>query len=310
MADAVRIQVPATSANLGPGFDVFALALDVWNDVTITPRPGPLSVTITGEGAGELPEDGSNRICVALAKGLGVDELTDMAIECNNRIPLGRGLGSSVAATVSGLVAANAIGVLRWAPADLVERATAIEGHGDNAGACVWGGIVAVRPGAHATMFPVPDDMLFVVVVPEARVSTEAARAALPPAAPYADVTATMANAVALAVALEREDLEDLAELLDDRLHEPYRAAHTPGLDRLRALVGHDGCRGATISGSGTSVLLWCDRSAAADVQRRAEQEMASAGIAAKAMTLRAAPGGARCRWVDGADTRLAKAVG
>ena len=310
MADAIRVSAPATSANLGPGFDVLALGLDLWNDVVVTKRPGPLTVTVTGEGAGEIPEDGSNLVCRALASGLGVAELTDLSIECHNRIPLGRGLGASAAATLSGLVAANALAILRWAPTDLVARAGEIEGHADNAAACVWGGIVAVGPEARTTMFPVPDDLLFVVVSPEQRVSTEVARGALPAGAPYADVSASMANAIGLAVALERGDLEDLAELLVDRLHEPYRAPLVPGIDALRALAGEGGCLGATISGSGPSMLLWCERSEAANVAKRAEQAMVDAGVAATAKVLRVAPGGVRCRWLDGTDTRLAKAVG
>lgn len=310
MADAIRVQAPATSANLGPGFGVMALALDLWNDVVVTPRPGPLTVTVTGEGADELPADGTNLVCRALADGLGVDALVDMAVECHNRIPVGRGLGSSTAAILAGLVAANAIGVLRWAPDDLVARASAIEGHADNAGACVVGGIVAVAPGPRTIVFPLPEELLFVVVTPPARVATDAARGALPASAPYADVSANLGNAVALAVALERGEFDELEPLLHDHLHEPHRAAHVPGFDVLKGLVGHDGCHGATISGSGPSMLLWCERAAAVDVQRRAQEQLAAAGVAADVQVLRIAPGGIRCRWVDAADTRLAKAVG
>lgn len=310
MSDAVRISAPATSANLGPGFDVFAMALDLTNEVVVTRRPGPLEVVVAGEGADELPHDGTNLVCRALAHGLGVDTLSDLKIECHNRIPLGSGLGSSAAAASAGLVAANALGVLRWAPDDLLARAAEIEGHADNAGACVYGGIVSVGPGTRTIQFPIPEDLLFVAVIPEARVSTAEARAALPPAVPLSDASANIATAVALAVALERGDLEDLPELLGDRLHEPYRTGLVPGLGALRALVGDDGCLGATISGSGPSVLLWCDRREAAVVATRAEVAMADAGAPASTKVLRAAPGGVRARWVDAADTRLAKAVG
>ncbi len=310
MADAIRVSAPATSANLGPGFDVLALGLDMWNDVVVTKRPGPLSVTVTGEGAGELPEDGTNLVCRALAQGLGVDVLTDIAVECHNTIPLGRGLGSSTAAVLSGLVAANALAVLRWAPDDLVSRAARIEGHADNAAACVWGGIVAVGPGTRTTIFPVPEDLLFVVVVPSERVSTQQSRSLLPSAAPYADVSASMAGAIGLAVALERGDLEDLPVLLADSLHEPYRAPLVPGIEVLRAMVGSDGCMGATISGSGTATLLWCERSQAATLAKVAHQKLADVGVSATAKVLRVAPGGVRCRWMDATDTRLAKAVG
>ena len=143
--ESLTVSAPATSANLGPGFDCLAVALDLGNAVVITRRPGPLAVRVTGEGAGELAEDDSNLVCRALATGL--PSLDGLAVECRNRIPLGRGLGSSSAAVCAGLVAANALGGLRWTPDELLARATALEGHADNAAACIAGGMVAVRPG-------------------------------------------------------------------------------------------------------------------------------------------------------------------
>lgn len=310
MTDTIRISAPATSANLGPGFDVLAMALDLANEVVVTTRPGPLEVVVTGEGEGELPTDGSNIVCTALAHGLGVAELTDMRVECHNHIPLGRGLGSSAAAICSGLVAANALGVLRWAPDDLLARAAELDGHADNAAACINGGIVAVRPGPTALQLQSPHDMLFVAVIPDQRLSTADARAALPSGAAAEDVAASMGNAIALALVFERGDFEDLNELLADRLHEPYRAPLIPGLEALRALVGDDGCRGATVSGSGPTVLLWCDRSAAAATAERARAVTADAGVSAEAKVLRIAPGGVRCRWGNDTDNQLAQAVG
>ena len=143
--ESLTVSAPATSANLGPGFDCLAVALDVSNAVVIERRPGPLEVTVTGEGAGELAEDASNLFCRALASGLG--SLDGLAVECRNRIPLGRGLGSSAAAVCAGLVAANALGTLRWTPDDLLARAAAIEGHADNAAACLNGGMIVVGRG-------------------------------------------------------------------------------------------------------------------------------------------------------------------
>ena len=116
--ESLTVSAPATSANLGPGFDCLAVALDLGNAVVVQRRPGPLEVTVTGEGAGELAEDASNLFCRALASGLG--SLDGLGVECRNRIPLGRGLGSSAAAVCAGLVAANALGGLRWTPDDLL----------------------------------------------------------------------------------------------------------------------------------------------------------------------------------------------
>jgi homoserine kinase len=306
--EALTVSAPATSANLGPGFDCLAVALDLGNAVIVTRRPGPLQVRVTGEGAGELAEDASNLVCRALASGLG--PLDGMVVECRNRIPLGRGLGSSSAAVCAGLVAANAIGGLRWTPGELLARATELEGHADNAAACITGGIVAVRAGPAATTVPAPQELAFVAVIPEVRTSTEDARGALPAQVPLADAAATLANAVSLALALSEGRLDDLPALLDDRLHEPHRAATVPAIDALRGLVGRAGCLGATISGSGPAVLLWCREADADALAAEAEAALAAAGAPGRARPSRVSAAGVRARWTGGADLRLARAVG
>ena len=306
--ESLRIVAPATSANLGPGFDTLALALDLANSVIVTQRPGPLEVHVTGEGAGELPESADNLVCRAMA--LGLDSLDDLVVECENGIPLGRGLGSSAAAVCAGLVAANALGGHRWPPDELLRRAAEIEGHADNAGACILGGIVAVGPDARAVQIAPPEDLLFVTVVPRERVSTARARGALPATVPLADAAETLARAIGLVLALERGELDELHMLLGDRLHEPYRAPLVPGIDELRALCGERGCLGVTISGSGPSVLLWARRADAAGLAERAVAVLAATGVSADVSVLRVAPGGVRARWLDGPETRLAKAVG
>jgi homoserine kinase len=306
--ESLTVSAPATSANLGPGFDCLALALDLGNAVVINRRPGPLAVTVTGEGAGEVPEDASNLVCRALATGLG--PLEDMAIECKNRIPFGRGLGSSAAAVCSGLIAANALGGLRWTPDDLLARATEIEGHSDNAAACLNGGLVAVVPGPAAQQVPLPEGLAFIVVIPDARTSTDEARGALPAAVPLADAAATLSRAVGLTLALCEGRLDDLPALLEDRLHEPHRGPMVPGIDAVRGLVDGRSCLGATISGSGPSMLLWAREESAADVAAAAEAALADAGVAARVRPSKCAPVGCRARWTGGSDLRLARAVG
>jgi homoserine kinase len=306
--EALTVSAPATSANLGPGFDCLAVALDLGNAVVVSRRPGPLSVRVTGEGAGELAEDASNLVCRALASGLG--SLDGLAVECRNRIPLGRGLGSSSAAACSGLVAANALGGLRWTPDDLLARAAELEGHADNAAACLTGGLVAVGPGPTARPVPVPADLAFVVVIPECRTSTDDARRALPGTVSLADAAVTLANAVGLTLALVEERLDDLPPLLADRLHEPHRAAGVPGLDAMRALADGGDCLGATISGSGPSILLWCRADATARVEAAATAALEAEGVAARLRPSRPSSAGVRARWTGGSDLRLARAVG
>jgi homoserine kinase len=276
--------------------------------VVITRRPGPLEVRVRGAGAGELPLDERNLLCRAMAGGLAT--LDGLLVECTNRIPMGSGLGSSSAAVCAGLVAANALGGLRWSPDELLRRATELEGHADNAAACLEGGIVAVSPDpVRARRIPPPDGLAFCVVVPAARVSTERARKALPAAVPLRDAADTLARAVGLVLALGEGRLDDLPALLPDRLHEPYRGPLCPGLEALRG-VAADGLLGVTISGSGPSMLMWCHREAVGAVAAAARTALGAAGVEAEVRVERAAPQGVRARWGGTEQTRLARAVG
>lgn len=307
--EALTVSAPATSANLGPGFDVLGMALDLGNAVVIRRRPGPLEVRVTGEGAGEVPEDASNLVCRALLRGL--DSLDGLAIECRNRIPLGRGLGSSAATVCAGLVAANALGGLRWSPDHLLEHATALEGHADNAAACLNGGLVAVAPGMGARTIEVPEEIAFIVVIPEDRTSTDDARQSMPDRVPLTDAAATLGHAVGMVLALADGDLGALSEHLGrDALHERYRAPLVPAFATVRALVDGRDCIGATISGSGPSMLLWCREEVAAEVAAAAETALADAGHAARVRPSKLSRAGVRARWTGGGDLRLARAVG
>ncbi len=310
MAEPLTVSAPATSANLGPCFDALGVALDLTNVVTITPRPGPIEVTVEGEGADELPTGPDNLVWRALAEGLG-PEPEGYAIHCRNRIPLGRGLGSSAATVCAGLAAANAIGGLRWSPDDLLERAVRIEGHADNAAACLNGGLVAVTHQGACRPIPVPEDLAFVTVVPSGRVGTTEARAALPGQIPIRDAVYTLGNAVQLVLTLIEGDLDRLPDVLVDHLHEPYRGRLVPGIEGLRGLVGSHGCLGATISGSGPSTLLWSrvdDAEAVADAAREA---LAAEDVSAEVSCRRPVALGVRARWGGSPpEARLARAVG
>ena len=308
MPEALRVSAPATSANLGPGFDALAVALDVANEITLVRRPGPLTVRVVGEGAGELRQDEENLLCRALAVGLG--SLDGLEVECRNRIPLGRGLGSSAAAVCAGLVAANALGALRWSPDDILDRATELEGHADNAAACLAGGFAAVAVDAPAVRLAPPEGLAFLTVVPPERVATEAAREALPQEVRLPDAADSLARAVGLVLALAEGRLHDLPCLLHDRLHEPHRAPLVPALAPLRRLAGQGAVLGATISGSGPSVLVWCRAEGAAAAAAAAREALASAAVDAEVRVARAAPAGVSARWMGDAPIRLAGAIG
>jgi homoserine kinase len=306
-AEVLSITAPATSANLGPGFDVLALALDLANEVVITRRPGPLAVHVEGEGAGEVPADATNLVCRALAAGIG--ELDGLEIVCRNRIPFGRGLGSSAAAVCAGLVAANALGTLRWSPSDILARAIGFEGHGDNAAACLDGGITALVPGPRALRVNPPDGLALVVVIPESRVSTDEARTAMPSHVPLADAAYSISATAGLLLTLERGYVDEIPEFLSDRLHEPHRGPLCPGLDALRA-IGHRGLLGVTVSGSGPSMVMWVTPREASDIADAARAALARAGVTADVRVERIAPTGIRARWQGTEGARLSRTPG
>lgn len=309
MPESLIVTAPATSANLGPGFDVLGAALELSNTFVITRRPGPLAVHVTGEGEGQLPEDETNHVCVALRQGLA--SLDGLEIECRNHIPQGRGLGSSASAICAGLVAANALGGLRWSPAEILAKAAALEGHADNAAACLTGGIVAVGAHHQTIRLDVPRALGFLAVIPSATVSTQESREALPVAVPIADAATTLANGIRLVLALTQGALDDLPSILDDRLHEPYRGALVPGLDLLRGLVGTNGCLGVTISGSGPTTLLWCRDGDFEALETVARDVLRAGGCDSKVVPARVAQTGVRARWATPGDApRLERSIG
>jgi len=249
--------VPATSANLGPGFDCFGLALDLCNEVTFDAGAEP-SVSWEGEGAGELPTDGSDLVSrsIAAAAGRAGREAPRGAIRGLNRIPLERGLGSSAAAAVAGVAIANAVLGLGLEPTHVLDVAAGLEGHPDNAAAAVFGGFTMVLDdGVLARFDPDPDLRPALFVPGDARVPTEAARRALPETVPHADAAANAGHAALTAVAL-LHDPGLLPRAMRDRLHEDVRLALVPEVramfDRLRE-AGLAVC----VSGSGPTLLAF-----------------------------------------------------
>ena len=261
--EALTVSAPATSANLGPGFDCLAVALDLGNAVVITRRPGPLEVRVTGEGAGELPEDGSNLVCRALASGL--PSLDDLAVECRNRIPLGRGLGSSAAAACAGLVAANALGALRWTPDELLARAAALEGHADNAAASLLGGVVVVADG-RAARLPVPVQGRIVLWIPPTETHTSRSRAVLDDPVRREDAVFNVGRTALLVAAITTGSVELLRTATQDRLHQDVRLRTATDSRAAIDAALDAGAWAAWLSGSGPSVAAWCAAGEAATV--------------------------------------------
>ena len=269
----VDVEVPATSANLGAGYDCLGMALELSNRVSLEVRNwsrGGIELAVEGEGAGELPADGRNRFVqgleAALREGRGdIPSSAAWRIEMVNKIPLARGLGSSAAATVGGLLAGNSLLGDALSQADLLRLATSIEGHPDNAAPALLGGFVAsavvgdVADGVEAIRFDVPRGIRAVIFVPDLRLSTSDMRKVLPAKVPRADAVANLGR-VAIGVAGMATGRRDILRFLtEDRLHEPYRATVYPQLTRLVGDARAAGAIGACLSGAGSAILAFTD---------------------------------------------------
>lgn len=262
----VGVVVPASSANLGPGFDALAVALDVRLEVRTAPR-GSERVTTRGEGAGELPTDDRNLVWRALAtccEHVGA-EVPDVSLVVDSAIPLERGMGSSAAAAVAGLVLGRALCAARLGAHELIELASSLEGHPDNAAAAVLGGVVLCRPGRVARLEPT-GELRPVVCVPDTRQSTEAARGLLPADVPLADAAANGARVAAVLAGLTGATPLDV-EAMTDVLHEPARFDAMPATGRLVEALRAAGVP-ACLSGAGPSVLAVVPARAEAPVDR------------------------------------------
>jgi len=243
----VIVRAPATSANMGSGFDCAGVALDLWNELEVTEAEASATeVVVEGEGEGELPEDESNLAVRAFSL------LADPAgrrFRLRNRIPLERGLGSSAAAIALGLAAARPHGD----PEDLLARGLELEPHADNIAPALVGGMCLTWNGRIAKIADrLP--LRAVLVVPRERMSTLAARSLLPREVSHADAAFTAARALLLGAAAASGDAALMAAALSDRLHEPYRASAL--LEEIRKDLP-PGAAGATLSGSGPSVVCW-----------------------------------------------------
>ena len=252
----LTVRVPATSANLGPGFDCFGLALDLCNEVTVDTGAAP-GVAWEGEGASELPTDGSDLVSHVMASVAEVTGgiLPPMRLDGLNRIPLERGLGSSSAAAVAG--AAIALRILGEAatPDAVFGHAARIEGHPDNAGPAVFGGFTIALPDGTVHRFDPHPDLHPVALVPGDRLPTAEARRALPGDVPREDAVFNVAHAALTVEALTR-DPSLLGEALQDRLHQDARLALVPAvLEVFRSLQGAG--VPVCVSGAGPTLLAF-----------------------------------------------------
>jgi homoserine kinase len=258
VSEPVQVRTPATSANLGPGFDTLGLALTLYDDLSARVTGDSWRVSVTGEGAGELPTDESHLVVRAMLATF--DELgarpPGVAVECVNRIPQARGLGSSSAAIVGGVQLARALVREQLDDEAALRIAARLEGHPDNVAPCLLGGFTIAwteASGSRAVRLDVADGVRPTLFVPQERGLTATARAALPPSVPHADAAFNTGRAALLVHALT-SDPELLFAATEDRLHQGYRAVAMPGSASLVASLRSVGVA-AVISGAGPTVL-------------------------------------------------------
>ncbi|MBM2621256.1 homoserine kinase [Actinoplanes sp. LDG1-06] len=257
----VSVRTPATSANLGPGFDALGLALTLYDDLSARVTGSGCTVTVTGEGAGELPGDETHLVVRAMLATF--DEFGErppgLAVECVNRIPQARGLGSSSAAIVGGVQLARGLvagGLSRIDDEAALRIAGRLEGHPDNVAPCLLGGFTIAwteGPGARAVRLAPAANVNPTVFIPAERGYTSSARAALPPTVPHADASFNAGRAALLTHALT-SDPSLLWAATEDRLHQGYRAEGMPGTASLVASLRSVGVA-AVVSGAGPTVL-------------------------------------------------------
>ena len=298
------VDVPASSANLGSGFDCFAaaLSLKLRAELHEGDQPG-ITVNAHGEGSALVEAEGGNSpVLRAFREGLrtaGGPQGGSAAwrIEVSSMIPAARGLGSSAAAIVAGVLLGASVGRLSPGPDELLALAAWLEGHPDNVAAALYGGVTVATAGGDRDekpvmrRFRVPEAWIPVVFVAQAQSRTTEMRAALPARVPHADATAQVARAALLATAILTSDAGLLRTAMADRLHQPYRLPMLPGTAELIDTAYRIGAAGACLSGAGPSVLAICDSPITA---HSVEKAWNAAGVAGMATRLRFDTTGAR----------------
>lgn len=295
----VRVQVPATTANLGPGFDTLGMALQIYNTIEMEEIDfGKLSIEIEGEGTDHIPRDERNVVYKSAEKlfnQVGYKPKC-LRIKLINNIPVASGLGSSATAIVGGLVAANTIAGNPLNEKDLLALATEIEGHPDNVAPALLGGVVVSALFDGEVKFikvEPPIELKCVVAIPKFPLSTQKAREVLPQNVSLNDAIFNISRASLLVAALMSGNLNIFGLAMDDKLHQPYRSSLVPGMKKVFAAAKLAGARGVALSGAGPTLIAFCDKNTAlvAQVMKETFQEN---GVLCRVLEVNPNPIGAR----------------
>ncbi len=265
MGKKVRLRIPASTANLGSGFDVLGLALSLYNTIEVEERARGVEITVEGEGAERLQRDGERSLVVRAARAafayLGVKP-PGLKIRLKNEIPLKRGLGSSGTACLGGIIAAGELSGRPFSPSEVLRLAVEIEGHPDNITPSLVGGLTAACRAEGEVLYvkvPMPEWIQVVAVIPAMELSTAAARQALPKRVPLADAVYNVSRAALLVGALAAGERSLFREATRDRLHQPYRAKLLPGMVEVLEAAERAGALCAFLSGAGSAVVALAD---------------------------------------------------
>ena len=295
--DKITVRVPATTANLGPGFDCLGIALDIFNELTVAPAQS-LSIAIQGEGAGQISLRQDNLVYRAMATvftKLG-KPIPELSINCLNRIPLARGLGSSAAAVAGGLVAANELLGKPLNPDDLLQLGAGMEGHADNIAPALFGGCQLVyREGDRYNHVPVPlpKGLTAVLFIPDFAMSTAKARNILPPKVSRSDAVFNIGRVSLLTLAMSTGKLEYLKIATQDRLHQPARQSMFPAMENIFKAALEAGALGAFLSGAGSTILAFTEGESLSGGIGKAMQDAATkAGVNGRVQVARPTPYG------------------
>lgn len=263
VTNALQLRLPATSANLGPGFDTLALALDLYLEVEAR-RADRFSIRASGRNPEVCGSLERNLLLDVYSKTLAANErdVMPLALDVRNGIPVGMGCGSSAAVRLAGIALASHFGELSWTRDAILAEATRLEGHPDNAAACWMGGFVAGcwdGEVVRAISFAPPAEWRGLIVLPEKPLATVASRAVLPESYSRADVVANLQRVALLTASFASKRADLIAEAMRDRMHQPYRSEVCPLLPQLTPLAGVDGVLGVALSGAGPAVLVLID---------------------------------------------------
>jgi homoserine kinase len=296
-----KIKVPATTANLGPGFDALGLALDLWNEAEFSAtQDGKVTVKVTGEGKDVLPTDESNAVAEAalLIHELVGKPCAGMHIHCRNRVPLGSGLGSSSAAMLTGMLGANALLGSPFSREEILKLAIETEGHPDNVAPAMLGGLVAsIIHENHVvslrlTLTSRRAPIHITVVLPDFDFPTKQARAILPQQIERRDAIHNISRAVIVTEAFRVGDLNMLGEAMEDKLHQPYRIPLIPGAQAAMNAMKQAGASAVALSGAGPSLIAFSSK-AEAGIGESAQRAFAEAGLNSRVYQLKISRRGA-----------------